>query len=68
MVVKSFHARREPASTSKEIKDMFVFQWIKGIACGLEYFEHEEFGFGVNLDLGILRCTWYRDIEMDQDE
>lgn len=44
---------------------MFTFKFITGLSVGLEYFEHEVIGFGVNLDLGIFRVTWYRDIEPD---
>ena len=48
---------------------MLVFQFIKGLSLGLEYVEHEEMGFIVNLDFGIIRCTWYRDlIELDDEE
>ena len=50
---------------------MFVFQWITGLSIGLEYVERKELGFIVNLDLGIIRLTWYRDlvaVEDDEDD
>jgi hypothetical protein len=42
---------------------MIGFSLITGVAFGLEYFQDEEIGFGINLDLGIFRFTWFRDIE-----
>jgi hypothetical protein len=44
---------------------MFTFQFIKGLSVGLEYVEAEEIGFVVNVDLGIFRVTWYRDLIED---
>jgi hypothetical protein len=44
---------------------MFQLQLIKGLSVGLEYADTEEVGFIVNLDLGILRVTWYRDLVED---
>jgi hypothetical protein len=44
---------------------MFQLQWIYGLSVGLEYMDTEEVGFIVNLDLGILRVTWYRDLVDD---
>jgi hypothetical protein len=45
-----------------------TFTLIKGVSCGLEYFDHSLFGFGVNLDLGIFRLTWYKDVGYSEDE
>ena len=44
---------------------MLVISLIQGLAVGLEYFSDEEMGFGINLDLGIIRFTYYFDIETD---
>jgi hypothetical protein len=44
---------------------MWSFQFIKGLSVGLEYVEAEEMGFVVNMDLGTLRVTWYRDLIED---
>lgn len=43
---------------------MIVFQVIHGLSVGLEYFDREVYGFGINLDLGFIRVTWYRDIRL----
>lgn len=65
MVRRNMRARPDTARYFK----MVAFMPIKGLSFGLEYFDHAVFGFGVNLDLGILRCTWYKDVEMmDEDE
>jgi hypothetical protein len=42
---------------------MIVFGFVKGLCFGIEYDEHEDIGFVINLDLGIFRVTWYRDLE-----
>jgi hypothetical protein len=42
---------------------MIVFNWIKGCSVGIEYDEHDDIGFVINLDLGFFRFTWYRDLE-----
>ena len=47
---------------------MFAFMLIHGFSVGLEYFDRDEYGFGVNADLGILRVTWYKDIRPMDDE
>ena len=48
---------------------MFIIQWIHGLSLGIEYVEHETYGFIVNIDVGIVRVTWYRDIEeLEEDE
>ena len=48
---------------------MITWQLIKGASVGLEYFDNETLGFGVNADIGLLRVTWYKDIELvDEDE
>ena len=39
---------------------MLALSFIKGIAVGLEYFDDEDMGFGINMDLGIFRLTWFR--------
>jgi hypothetical protein len=39
--------------------------WIHGFSVGLEYFDREEYGFGINCDLGIFRITWYKDLTDD---
>lgn len=41
---------------------MFQFGLIKGFSVGLEYDDHEVFGFVVNCDVGIFRFTWFKDI------
>lgn len=41
---------------------MLVFDWVRGLSVGLEYVDSEDLGFIVNLDLGLLRITWYRDL------
>ena len=41
---------------------------IFGFSVGIEYFDDEQFGFGINLDLGILRITWFRDVTFDDEE
>ena len=45
---------------------MIVINLIKGLSFGFEYVDHEEYGFIVNLDLGILRFQYFKDIEMDE--
>jgi hypothetical protein len=47
---------------------MFQFSFIKGASLGLEYFDSQIFGFGLNLDLGILRVTWYKDVHIVEAE
>lgn len=42
---------------------MFTIQLITGLSVGFEYLDDEELGFIINIDLGILRITWYKDIE-----
>jgi len=39
---------------------MLAFSFILGVAFGLEYFDSEDMGFGINLDLGIFRFTWFQ--------
>lgn len=39
---------------------------IYGLSFGLEYDEREEIGFLINVDLGLLRITWFRDIEPEE--
>lgn len=41
---------------------MFQLKLIKGLSVGLEYVDTEKMGFIVNMDLGIFRITWYRDL------
>lgn len=41
---------------------VIVFDWVRGLSVGLEYVDSEDLGFIVNLDLGLLRITWYRDL------
>ena len=38
---------------------------IYGIAFGLEYLDDEDLGFIINVDLGIIRFTWYKDFNAD---
>lgn len=45
---------------------LISIQLIHGLSVGLEYVDTEELGFIVNLDLGIVRFTWYRDLEDDE--
>lgn len=46
---------------------MFQFSFIKGVSLGLEYDNHPQLGFVVNCDLGILRVTYFADIELDDE-
>lgn len=46
---------------------MWDFQWIKGLAFGLEYADIEELGFVINIDLGIFRATFYADVEPEEE-
>lgn len=41
---------------------MIQIQIIKGLSLGMEYVDHEEYGFVINIDLGVFRVTWYKDI------
>jgi hypothetical protein len=47
---------------------MFTMMPIKGVSIGLEYFDREDLGFGINADLGVLRVTWYKDVRIIEDE
>lgn len=47
---------------------MLVYQFIKGLAVGLEYVDDEDLGFIVNADLGVVRFTWYRDLNVEDSE
>ncbi len=42
---------------------MIAYQLIQGLSVGMEYVDDEDLGFIVNMDLGILRITWYKDME-----
>lgn len=42
---------------------MLAISFIYGLSVGLEYFNTEEIGFGVNLDLGFIRFTYFMDYE-----
>lgn len=42
---------------------MIAFQFIRGLSVGIEYLDDEDMGFIVNCDLGIIRITWYRDMD-----
>lgn len=64
MVRKSMRAPEILARCSK----VFAFMPIKGFSVGLEYFDHEVLGFGINMDIGIFRATWYKDVETDDFE
>jgi hypothetical protein len=44
---------------------MLGISMIHGLSVGIEYFDDEQAGFGVNLDLGIFRFTWFRDLIED---
>jgi hypothetical protein len=46
---------------------MISFNFIHGLSVGLEYSDTEDLGFIVNLDLGIFRLTWFRDLEIDDE-
>jgi hypothetical protein len=45
-----------------ERSDMILFQFIHGLAFGIEYVEDERMGFIGCLDLGVLRILWYKDV------
>lgn len=47
---------------------MIDISFITGLSFGIEYFDSELVGFGINIDLGFLRCTWYRDAVDEEDE
>lgn len=61
---RSFRAQRAFVRYSKT----FQFSFIKGLSLGLEYDNHPQLGFVVNCDLGILRVTYFADIELDDEE
>lgn len=42
---------------------MIVCQFIKGFSVGIEYYDDEDAGFLVNADLGLIRITWYKDLD-----
>lgn len=42
---------------------MFSLSWIAGFVVGLNYFEDEELGFVVNLCIGFICISWYKDLE-----
>ena len=46
---------------------MLVFAPIYGLSVGLEYVDTEDLGLIINLDLGFLRITWYKDVEEDEE-
>lgn len=39
------------------------YQFIHGLSVGMEYVDDEDLGFILNCDLGILRITWYKDMD-----
>lgn len=41
---------------------------IKGFSVGIEYDEREDFGFIINCDLGLLRFTWFKDLDVEDEE
>lgn len=41
---------------------------INGLCFGLEYSEDEELGFIVNLDLGVFRILWFKDVELEDED
>lgn len=43
---------------------MIVIRLIKGVSVGLEYDDDEDIGFFVNVDLGVFRVTWYKNLEV----
>jgi hypothetical protein len=46
---------------------MWTWTVIHGLSFGLEYFDRDDIGFGINIDAGILRLTWYKDIVIDDE-
>lgn len=46
---------------------MITMMLIRGLSFGLEYFDRDDYGFGINVDLGLLRVTWYRDVEFEDE-
>jgi len=47
---------------------MLAISFIYGLSLGLEYFNSELSGFGINLDLGFIRFTYYTDYDGSEDE